>query len=688
MKFFSHLVLSAFLLSSGASAQGEERPIEIVVKGSLRRLQTHEFPSSVTVHSGAEIRDRVVAPEQLSAITPNLNYSGGSNTPRFFQIRGIGEFEQYEGIPNSSVGIIIDDIDFTGLGIPIPFFDIGSVEVLRGPQVTAFGASALAGVININSNEPSKRLMGEVQLSAGNDYLSEAGVAISSESLPQYDLRFRSAYTGYFRDGFRENEFQNRDNTNERNEVTSRAKIFIAPSFESRLSLSAINIENKNGYDVFTVDNGFTVRSDRPGRDELIASGVALKGNVDLSKDLNLEFLTNLLNSKQLYSYDGDWGNNDFWQPYVPYDYFSETHRDRDNFSGQLRLGSRDSDSKQSLSWVTGIYGQKFKESSSIEDRFEQLPYRAIDSDYDAETWALFGEVGIPILTETKLVVGGRLEERMMDYRDSNSASLDPEDTMWGGSLSLVHDLSPAIMVYGTVSRGFKGGGVNPGTLVPIEQRTYGPESLINNEIGIKGDFWDGRLFVDTSLFFMVRDDAQLKFAFQNDPSDPLSFTYITQSAASGESYGVETRVNAKLLDKLEFFGSGALLNTQYTDVPEANINLEGRQNSHAPSWQYSAGFKSQFAEKFFGIVEVQGKDSFYFDDSNDQRSDSYHLVNSVLGFELHEFTWSIWIKNIFDERYAVRGFFFGVEPPDYESKQYIQLGDPRTFGTTLSLRF
>lgn len=688
MRLLIRSFLAIVMIAELAFAQEEERPIEIVVKGSLRRLETNDFPSSVTVHSGREIRERVVTPEQLSAITPNLNFSGGTNTPRFFQIRGIGEFEQYEGIPNSSVGIIIDDIDFTGLGIPIPFFDIGSVEVLRGPQVTAFGASALAGVININSNEPSKRLMGEVQLSAGNDYLSEAGVAISSESLPQYDLRFRSAYTGYFRDGFRQNEFLGRDDTNERNETTSRAKIFIAPSFESRLSLSAINIENKNGYDIFTVDNGFTVRSDRPGRDELIASGVALKGNVDVSKDLNIEFLTNLLNSKQQYSYDGDWGNNNFWQPYVPYDYFSQTHRDRDNFSGQIRIGSRESTTKQSLSWVAGVYGQKFKESTSIDDLFEEAPYRSIDSDYDAETWAVFGEVGLPVFTTTKLVLGGRVEDRMMDYRDTNGARLDPEDLMWGGSLSLVHDISPAVMAYGTVSRGFKGGGVNPGALVPVEQRSYDPESLINNELGIKGEFLDGKLFVDSSIFLMLRDDAQLKFAFQNDPTDPLSFTYITQSAASGQSYGLETRVNAKLSETFEFFASGALLNTEYTDVPEANSNLEGRQNSHAPSWQYSTGFKSQFSEKFFGIVEIQGKDSFYFDDSNDQRSDSYHLVNSVLGFALHNFNWSVWIKNILDERYAVRGFFFGVEPPNYEAKEYIQLGDPRTFGTTLSIKF
>ena len=39
--------------------------------------------------------------------------------------------------------------------------------------------------------------------------------------------------------------------------------------------------------------------------------------------------------------------------------------------------------------------------------------------------------------------------------------------------------------------------------------------------------------------------------------------------------------------------------------------------------------------------------------------------------------------RNVFDEDYAVRGFFFGNEPPLFEDKRYVQLGEPQQFGVT-----
>ena len=71
-------------------------------------------------------------------------------------MRGIGEVEQYQGAPNPSVGFLIDDIDFSGVGMPATLFDTRQVEVLRGPQGTVYGANALAGLINVRTEDPSQ----------------------------------------------------------------------------------------------------------------------------------------------------------------------------------------------------------------------------------------------------------------------------------------------------------------------------------------------------------------------------------------------------------------------------------------------------------------------------------------------------------------------------------------------------
>ena len=49
--------------------------------------------------------------------------------------------------------------------------------------------------------------------------------------------------------------------------------------------------------------------------------------------------------------------------------------------------------------------------------------------------------------------------------------------------------------------------------------------------------------------------------------------------------------------------------------------------------------------------------------------------------------SWSVklWARNVFDEDYFVRGFFFGNEPPDFPPTLYTRLGDPRHYGITLS---
>ena len=102
-----------------------------------------------------------------SALVPNLNWAGDTSRPRYFQLRGIGELEQYQGAPNPSVGFLIDDIDFSGLGMAATMFDVDQMEVLRGPQATRYGANALAGLIYVTSAQPEDHFDSRIELGAG-----------------------------------------------------------------------------------------------------------------------------------------------------------------------------------------------------------------------------------------------------------------------------------------------------------------------------------------------------------------------------------------------------------------------------------------------------------------------------------------------------------------------------------------
>ena len=78
--------------------------------------------------------------------------------------RGIGERSGYQGTPNSSVGFLIDDIDYSGQGGIATLFDVDQVEVFRGPQGSRSGANALAGLIYRKTKDQTEKFEGTSEL--------------------------------------------------------------------------------------------------------------------------------------------------------------------------------------------------------------------------------------------------------------------------------------------------------------------------------------------------------------------------------------------------------------------------------------------------------------------------------------------------------------------------------------------
>ncbi|MEX1266992.1 MAG: hypothetical protein WEA08_08710, partial [Woeseia sp.] len=67
---------------------------------------------------------------------------------------------------------------------------------------------------------------------------------------------------------------------------------------------------------------------------------------------------------------------------------------------------------------------------------------------------------------------------------------------------------------------------------------------------------------------------------------------------------------------------------------------------------------------------------------------DAITLANVRAGYAGERWSAEFWARNVFDERYAVRGFYFGNEPPDFPNELYIRQGDPRQVGITIERRF
>src|ERR1700730_16460999 len=246
--------LSVSILLAQPSVSAEDTLDEIVVTAGLRSTSVAELPQSVTVIDRDTLRAAGVQHfEDVLGLIPDLNWAAGTSRPRFFQLRGIGEVEQYQGAPNPSVGFLIDDIDFSGVGMPATLFDTQQIEVLRGPQGTAYGANALAGLISVRTVDPGDdfELVSEV---TGADYDTRAASLAVGDGFAGGSAGWRLVAQRYLSDGFRHDAYLNENSTNGYDEGTLRGKLrWQLGSLRAALTLMHVNINN--GYDPLSIYN-------------------------------------------------------------------------------------------------------------------------------------------------------------------------------------------------------------------------------------------------------------------------------------------------------------------------------------------------------------------------------------------------------------------------------------------------
>ena len=671
-------LLSFFLV---APSFAEEMIDEIVVTADFRERPADEMPTSVSVLGVDQIRETAQQHfEELVNQVPNLNWSGDGHRARYFQIRGIGELEQYEGAPNPSVGFLIDDIDFSGIGTVATLFDMESVEVLRGPQGSRYGANALAGLIYMRSKTPSTDRDGRVQLSVGDDGARSLGAAIGGALNDSESVLYRFSAHHHESNGFRDNPYLQRDDTNGRDETTVRLRLRFEPGSDLDVNVAALYMDIDNGYDAFALDNSYTMLSDTPGRDAQQSGGASLRLDWHGLAAGTLTSVTAFANSQIDFGFDADWGNDDSWAP-VTYDYVSLTDRERRTISQEIRLVADN--------WLLGFYALNLSEELAktdlgdyydpFYDFADALDYQ-FDSDFESTSIAAFGQADWDVAARTRLSAGIRVEHRATDYTDTDGVDEDPNETMWGGELSVQHDFSDDVMSYISLSRGYKAGGFNLGP-VPQGFREFDAEVLWTLEAGVKSTLADGRVLLNVTAFLSERDDQQVRISQQLNPNDPASFVFFTiNDSEGGEASGLEADLRWIASDEFEIYASLGLL--------QSELGASGRDLAHAPRYTAAAGAIYRHENGFFARVDTSASDAFYFDVSHDQESDAYALVHARVGYEGANWQAYLWGRNLTDERYAVRGFYFGNEPPDFPATLYTRAGDPRHVGLTLERRF
>ena len=684
---------------------------EIIVHAGLTDESLQKVAASVSVITADHIRESAAGHFQtLIDQIPNLNWAGGTSRPRYFQIRGIGERSHYfgEGAPNFSVGFVMDDMDLSGLGMVGLLYDLDQIEIFKGPQSSVFGPNAMAGLISLRSSDPTDQFEMKSSTRFGTDNHYGGSLVMNVHFMKNMKLRLGGVNN--YSDGFRENVTQSVTHTNKREESFSRMKLSFKPSEKLNVLATLIYSELDNGYDAWAPDNNteFKTYSDDNGQDSQTTYGYSFRTNVDISDKIQLKSITSFTETDLVHAYDGDWADSLYWavnHDWIPdsfpddfysYKFFNKNEKNRSNLTQEIRFSLS--------SVILGGYYKYLKEQDEATGYLFGGVATDANSQFNFIATAVYAQFGLDISSRLKLNANFRFENNTYDYTGTSQGvddnwegialppvSFQTDDSMMGYRTSLQYVMDKSTSLYGSLSQGYKSGGVNQQPYLSNESRPYGPETLKNVEVGLKRQTQKYR--TQFSAFHGLRKDQQVSVSSQQIEGDPNSFLYYTGNAGFGTIKGFEWENMLNVSSNLSMDASLGYLKTwvdKFIYFASEGMETSGGDREAAMSPVITGSLRLNYANDsgIFGSIRSSYKSGYFYSDSHNEKAEPYTLTNLALGKSFGKTTTTIWIRNAFDERFTTRGFYFGLIPPDYPDQLWKSYGDPRQIGVSMDYKF
>ena len=506
------------------------------------------------------------------------------------------------------------------------------------------------------------------------------------------NMRLTGVYN--YSDGFRENVSQNIMDSNKREEAFSRMKLSYNPNNRLSILATLIYAELKNGYDAWAPDNNeeFKTFTDQPGKDSQKTAAFSIKASLN-NDGWDLVSIFSQSNSDLVHSYDGDWGNNMFWEDtstygfdpyyygyYSPYQFFDQNVRNRKTSTSEIRIMSERA--------VVGFYNKSLKEIDKAEGWLFGGEAAEAESSHNILLNAIYGQYNFNMARDISNTTSFRYENNRVDFNGRSSGyggEILPEVVsrnkydLIGYKSSIKYRFNKLSKAYFSISKGYKSGGVNQQPYISDQNRNYSPEYVTNYEMGYK-KINQNSLF-SISSFYGIRSNQQVSVSAQQVKNDPNSFHYFTTNSGSGWMSGLEFEHRLNVTQYISLNYSIGLLDTCVVPFSYqiSDYLLEtggGLQASMSPKMSVSSSLTYE-NEGYFARLSHSHKGKYYFSDSHNNEANAYSLYNLSFGKMLNKISLSFWINNLFDERYPVRGFYFGLIPPYYEDQLWLSYGDP-----------
>ncbi len=612
-----------------------QRLEDVIVTATKRAKSARDVPMSITAMYGEALEKQGARDIQdyISQVPGILLQEGqfGDAGSRKITIRGVGpsEIDSYSG--NQTVGQFIGDIPMTDpysnfVTPDLDPFDLETVEILKGPQGTYFGASALNGAIRYVPNKPE---LGKWSARGFTEYQSvryggAEPVYAAAANAPLGDtVALRASGVLQKSPGLIDNLQRDTRDADSRRKWSARSSLRWKPT-EKFDVVGMFLKQSATKNDLLDVDNDdqqFTNNS-HPGPSQ-ITTGFQL-ASIDAR-----------------YSFD-DWGTLILQSSRQEKDVHSELDatlltgaQGIENFRGytlthvngttqELRLVSPDGGN---WSWIAGIFLLDYA-ADVTQDAYlpgttlpvtlppllgldvfpgpRGLSYALIHTEPVAKETSLYGELARKLGDSWEVTLGARVYRTKVggtvDFSGPTSVlvkdvDINLRDKGVSPKFSLTYKPSSGFMMYATVARGFQFGGINVSTsLLPFQNPLTGPpvppsfdsSTLWSREIGLRTDWFERRLRTDFTVYDLDWRGAQ--FPEYND-NLVIDTTYIS-NVGQVRSQGVETSIrwltplNGLSLNLAGAY-SRALTASDYT-AANGTVVPSGSVVPNAPRWQTS----------------------------------------------------------------------------------------------------
>ncbi len=718
---------------------------EILVSAQKRGEQAlQDVPIAVQAVTGDDIRDQVALEfSDIAAQISSLVVQDLGPGDRKYIIRGVNS------TATSAVGVYYDEAVITartkqdggGRQAAIELHDLARVEVLKGPQGTLYGASSSAGTVRYIPNRPDPtridanvgglisttedggenyHIDGMVNLPVVADqfalravgwYTNEDGF-IDNLLLKTKDINDNEVKGGKLAGEWRVNDawtvsafglFQNREVGGTSRQMPIKQPLLEANQMAFAAQLGAFGFGIPQAQKRTT--QSYTVT---PWDEDITLAGAKLEWDAGPG---NLLATVNYFNREIDFNFDSTPILLFFG---VPIPAITREPQEREVTTAEVRWAS---DLDGPLQFVVGGFISREDKDFEVQviatgaDGRPLAPFMPGDPNTifgrvksdELDQDALFGEAELTINDQWSILGGLRWYQFDIDSANretqpfGGSPSLVPlrlslDDDKVTGKGSIRFQATEDIMLFFTVSQGFRPGGTNdvafipPGTQPPPPG--FGPDELINYEFGWKTAWLDNSLVFNGAVYFIDWDDLQTATF---DPNSPFN---VVRNAGKAEITGFEFDLASSPIDGLDLTLVGSIQNAEFAsevpgDSPTTPFAKDGQPIPNVPDFQLGA--TGQYHWQVFGDKKAVARLEYsYMDDritlpnnpADNIDLDSYSLVNLKLGLEAENWGVALFVKNLFDEDEAAFDGLNSAQDP-----RAIITARPRTIGLQFTYR-